>query len=172
MSETIPTTNTPTIIVENLTKRYGNQLAVDDISFAINKKEIVGFIGPNGAGKSSTMRMLTSFMAPTSGTITINNLRIDKHSAKIKKNIGYLPENNPLYSDMAIVDYLKFCAEIQGVEKSQVPERIKTMIRTCGLNPEKHKRIYELSKGYRQRVGLAQALIHNPDILILDEPTT
>lgn len=160
------------IVVENLTKKYGEQNAVDDISFTINKGEIVGFIGPNGAGKSSTMRMLTSFMSPTSGTILINDQKIDKDPKKIKKNIGYLPENNPLYSDMAIVDYLKFCAQIQGVEKSQVETRIKNMINICGLNPEKHKRINELSKGYRQRVGLAQALIHNPEILILDEPTT
>lgn len=160
------------IVVQNLTKKYGEQAAVDDISFTIDKGEIVGFIGPNGAGKSSTMRMLTSFMAPTKGTILINNQKIDKEPKKIKKNIGYLPENNPLYADMAIVDYLKFCAEIQGVSRSQVSERIKTMIHICGLNPEKHKRINELSKGYRQRVGLAQALIHNPNILILDEPTT
>src|SRR6266496_4833853 len=160
------------IIVENLTKKYVEQSAVDNISFSINKGEIAGFIGPNGAGKSSTMKMLTSYMAPTSGTILINDERIDKDPKKIKKKIGYLPENNPLYSDMTIVDYLKFCAEIQGVEKSQVAARIKNMIHVCGLNPEKHKRINELSKGYRQRVGLAQALIHDPDILILDEPTT
>ncbi len=160
------------IVVENLTKKYGEQNAVDNISFTINKGEIVGFIGPNGAGKSSTMRMLTSFMSPTSGTILINDQKIDKDPKKIKKNIGYLPENNPLYSDMAIVDYLKFCAEIQGVKKSEISARIKTMIHICGLNPEKHKRINELSKGYRQRVGLAQALIHNPEILILDEPTS
>src|SRR6266542_1296210 len=160
------------ITVESLTKKYREQNAVDNISFSINKGEIAGFIGPNGAGKSSTMKMLTSYMAPTSGTILINDERIDKDPRKIKKKIGYLPENNPLYSDMTIVDYLKFCAEIQGVEKSQVAARIKNMIHVCGLNPEKHKRINELSKGYRQRVGLAQALIHDPDILILDEPTT
>src|SRR5215211_5633586 len=160
------------ILVENLTKKYGQQKAVDNISFKINKGEIVGFIGPNGAGKSSTMKMLTSYMAPTSGTILINEQSIDKDSKKIKKNIGYLPENNPLYSDMAIVDYLQFCAQIQGVARSAVSSRIKSMIHVCGLNPEKHKRINELSKGYRQRVGLAQALIHDPDILILDEPTT
>ncbi len=160
------------ILVENLTKKYGEQIAVDNISFNVNKGEISGFIGPNGAGKSSTMKMLTSYMAPTSGTILINDEKIDKDPRKIKKNIGYLPENNPLYADMAIVDYLKFCAKIQGVEKSQVAARIKNMIHVCGLNPEKHKRINELSKGYRQRVGLAQALIHDPDILILDEPTT
>src|SRR6266496_391339 len=108
------------IIVENLTKKYVEQSAVDNISFSINKGEIAGFIGPNGAGKSSTMKMLTSYMAPTSGTILINDERIDKDPKKIKKKIGYLPENNPLYSDMTIVDYLKFCAEIQGVEKSEV----------------------------------------------------
>jgi ABC-2 type transport system ATP-binding protein len=160
------------IAVENLTKRYGKQTAVDNISFSIGKGEIVGFIGPNGAGKSSTLKMLTAYMAPSEGTIRINGDEVDKHPQKIKKQIGYLPENNPLYSDMAIVDYLKFSAVIQGVSKLAVGERIKSMIRMCGLNPEKHKKINELSKGYRQRVGLAQALIHDPEILILDEPTT
>src|ERR1700704_4793414 len=124
------------VIVENLTKKYGEQKAVDNISFTINKGEIVGFIGPNGAGKSSTMKMLTSYMASTSGTILINGQQIGNNPKNIKRNIGYLPENNPLYADMAIVDYLKFCAQIQGVEKSAVPERIKTMIHICGLNPE------------------------------------
>ena len=160
------------ITVENLTKKYGEQIAVDNISFQINKGEIVGFIGPNGAGKSTTMKILTSYMSASSGKILLNDQEVGKHPINIKKKIGYLPENNPLYSDMAIVDYLKFCAEIQGVKKSEVASRIRSMIHVCGLNPEKHKRINELSKGYRQRVGLAQALIHNPDILILDEPTT
>jgi ABC-2 type transport system ATP-binding protein len=160
------------ISVENLTKNYGRQTAIDNISFTIQKEGIVGFIGPNGAGKSSTMRMLTGYMAPTTGKIFINGHDIDKYSKRIKKQIGYLPENNPLYSDMAVVDYLKFCADIQSMPSSTIAERIKTMIEVCGLNPEKHKRIYELSKGYRQRVGLAQALIHDPEILILDEPTT
>jgi len=160
------------IIVENLTKKYGNQTAIDGISFQVNKGEIIGFIGPNGAGKSTTMKIMTSYMAPTSGNIIIGGEKVGHDTKKIKKGIGYLPENNPLYADMAIVDYLKFCASVQGVTKKEVPARIKTMIQICGLNPEKHKRINELSKGYRQRVGLAQAIIHNPGILILDEPTT
>jgi ABC-2 type transport system ATP-binding protein len=160
------------IIVENITKKYGKQTAVDSISFTVNKGEIVGFIGPNGAGKSTTMKIMTSYMAPTSGNIIIDGEKVDHETKKIKKGIGYLPENNPLYADMAIVDYLRFCANIQGVTKKEIPARIKTMIQLCGLNPEKHKRINELSKGYRQRVGLAQAIIHNPGILILDEPTT
>ncbi len=160
------------ITVENLTKKYGAQKALDNISFTVNKGEIVGFIGPNGAGKSTTMKILTSYMAPTSGKVLINDQEIEKQPISIKKKIGYLPENNPLYVDMAIGDYLKFCAQIQGVLKPEINSRIKNMIHICGLNPEKHKRINELSKGYRQRVGLAQALIHNPDILILDEPTT
>jgi len=160
------------IVVENLFKKYGDQVAVNNISFEINKNEIVGFIGPNGAGKTTTMKIITSHMAPTSGKISILDKEITKDPIGIKRKIGYLPENNPLYSDMAIVDYLKFCAEIQGVKKNEVPDRVRNMIRTCGLNPEKHKKINELSKGYRQRVGLAQAIIHDPEILILDEPTT
>jgi ABC-2 type transport system ATP-binding protein len=160
------------VVVENLTKRYGEQVAVDDISFTVHAGEIVGFIGPNGAGKSSTMRMITSFMSPTSGRILINGKPLDKDTVATKRHIGYLAENNPLYSDMFITDYLRFCARIQGVDRKDVPARIKNMVHLCGLNPEKHKRINELSKGYRQRVGLAQALIHDPGILVLDEPTT
>jgi ABC-2 type transport system ATP-binding protein len=160
------------IVVENLVKKYGDQVAVDNISFAINRGEIVGFIGPNGAGKSTTMKIVTSYMAPTSGKISINDKEIGKAPIGLKKKIGYLPENNPLYTDMAIVDYLKFCAKVQGVKRIEIPDRIRKMIRICGLNPEKHKKINELSKGYRQRVGLAQAIIHDPEILILDEPTT
>jgi ABC-2 type transport system ATP-binding protein len=162
----------PAIFVEDLTKTYGKQTAIDNISFTVNKGEIIGFIGPNGAGKSTTMKIITSYMAPDSGQVMINGEKVNGQTKNLKKNIGYLPENNPLYEDMAVVDYLKFCADIQGVDKKEVPQRIKSMIRLCGLNPEKHKRINELSKGYRQRVGLAQAMIHDPEILILDEPTT
>ncbi len=159
------------IIVENLTKKYGSQAAVNNISFEIKTGEIVGFLGPNGAGKSTTMRMLTSYIAPNSGNIYLDDLKVGINSKEIKKRIGYLPENNPLYTDMAIVDYLHFCSTIQGIAKDNVTTRIKEMIDTCGLQAERYKKINELSKGYRQRVGLAQALIHNPDILILDEPT-
>lgn len=160
------------ILIENLTKVYGTQKAVDDISFEVKTGEVVGFLGPNGAGKSTTMKMITCFMAPTKGKIFLEGLDVDKKPEEIKKKIGYLPENNPLYTDMAIIDYLKFCADIQGVEKSLVSERIHKMVDLCGLNLERHKRIGELSKGYRQRVGLAQAMIHDPEVLVLDEPTT
>ncbi len=160
------------ILVENLTKVYGDQKAVDNISFEIKTGEVVGFLGPNGAGKSTTMKMITCYMAPTAGKVYLEGLDIDKNPEEIKKKIGYLPENNPLYTDMAIIDYLRFCADIQGVEKSKVNERIHAMVDMCGLNQERYKRIGELSKGYRQRVGLAQAMIHDPEVLILDEPTT
>lgn len=160
------------IVVENLTKKYGVQKAVNDISFEINTGEVVGFLGPNGAGKSTTMKMITCFMAPTTGDVTVEGASILSDSESVKKKIGYLPENNPLYLDMPIVDYLRFSAEIQGVGKSDIPTRIGEMIERCGLDAEKHKNIGELSKGYRQRVGLAQAMIHDPEVLILDEPTT
>ena len=160
------------IVVENLTKKYGEQKAVNDISFEVKTGEVVGFLGPNGAGKSTTMKMITCFMAPTSGEVSLDGLSIHKDPEAIKRKIGYLPENNPLYMDMPIVDYLRFTAEIQGVSKKEIPDRIGKMIDLCGLDREKHKSIHELSKGYRQRVGLAQAMIHDPEVLILDEPTS
>ncbi|MEM6735061.1 MAG: ATP-binding cassette domain-containing protein [Bacteroidota bacterium] len=160
------------ILVENLTKKYGVQKAVNDISFEINTGEVVGFLGPNGAGKSTTMKMITCFMAPTSGDVTVEGASILSESESVKKKIGYLPENNPLYLDMPIVDYLRFSAEVQGVSKSDISTRIGEMVDRCGLDAEKHKNIGALSKGYRQRVGLAQAMIHDPEVLILDEPTT
>ncbi len=160
------------VIIENLTKKYGIEKAVNDISFEIDTGEVVGFLGPNGAGKSTTMKMITCFMAPTSGDVRLEGYSILSDPETVKKKIGYLPENNPLYQDMPIVDYLRFSAEIQGVEKSAISGKISEMIDRCGLTVEKHKNIGELSKGYRQRVGLAQAMIHNPEVLILDEPTT
>lgn len=160
------------IIVKNLTKKYDNQKAVDDISFEIKAGEVVGFLGPNGAGKSTTMKMITCYMAPTKGEIMLDNLSVDRDPQEIKKKIGYLPENNPLYGDMPVIEYLRFSAEIQGVEKSRIPSRIKEMVEVCGLEKERHKKIEQLSKGYRQRVGLAQAMIHDPEALVLDEPTT
>ena len=160
------------IIVENLTKKYGEQKAVNDISFKIETGEVVGFLGPNGAGKSTTMKILTCFMAPSIGDITLDGISVIENQSLIKKKIGYLPENNPLYFDMSIVDYLRFSAEIQGVPREDIPGRIGEMIDLCGLHREKHKDINELSKGFRQRVGLAQAMIHDPEVLILDEPTT
>ena len=160
------------IVVENLTKKYGVQKAVNDVSFRINTGEVVGFLGPNGAGKTTTMKMITCFMAPTDGDVSVEGASVLADPETVKKKIGYLPENNPLYLDMPIVEYLRFTAEIQGVAVSDVPSRIAAMIESCGLGTEKHKTIGELSKGYRQRVGLAQAMIHDPEVLIFDEPTS
>lgn len=160
------------ILVENLTKQYGPQKAVDDISFQVNTGEILGFLGPNGAGKTTTMKIVTCFMAPSGGDVKVNNFSIHNNPEEIKKRIGYLPENNPLYYDMPVMEYLDFVGELQGIGKSKIQSKIEEMIHVCGLNAEKHKNIGELSKGYRQRVGLAQAMIHDPEILILDEPTT
>ncbi|MBU1095928.1 MAG: ATP-binding cassette domain-containing protein [Bacteroidetes bacterium] len=160
------------IRVTNLTKKYGTQRAVDNISFEVKTGEILGFLGPNGAGKTTTMKILTCYMAPSDGTVMIGNYSIHENADEIKRNIGYLPENNPLYHDMLMLEYLEFVAKLHGVPKEKIPNRIAEMVAVCGLNVEKHKSIGELSKGYRQRVGLAQALIHDPQILILDEPTT
>ncbi len=160
------------ISVNNLTKKFGTQRAVDNISFEVKTGEILGFLGPNGAGKTTTMKVLTCYMAPTDGDAKIDNLSVLENQDEIKKKIGYLPENNPLYHDMPVLDYLKFMADLQGVPKENIPKRISEMVYVCGLNIEKHKKIGELSKGYRQRVGLAQAMIHDPEILLLDEPTT
>lgn len=160
------------IVVKNLTKKYGLQKAVDDISFEVKTGEILGFLGPNGAGKTTTMKAITSFLAPNSGSIEVGGISVTEQPEEIKKYIGYLPENNPLYEDMPIIDYLRFVAELQDIPKAEIGRRIFEMIRICGIESEKHKKIGELSKGYRQRVGLAQALIHDPQVLILDEPTT
>ncbi len=160
------------IRIENLTKKYGGQRAVDNISFEVKTGEIVGFLGPNGAGKTTTMRMITNFIAPSEGHISIGGKSLGDQADEIKKHIGYLPENNPLYQDMPVIDYLEFVAGLQGLPKEQILPRVVEMIRVTGLNQEKHKKIGELSKGFRQRVGLAQALIHDPEILILDEPTS
>ncbi len=160
------------IKVHNLTKKYGIQAAVDDVSFEVKTGEIVGFLGPNGAGKTTTMKILTNFIAPTQGEVFIGDKPLAEDAEELKRHIGYLPENNPLYEDMPIIDYLEFVAELQHIPPKEIPGRIKDIIRKVGLNDEKHKKIGELSKGYKQRVGLAQALIHDPEILILDEPTT
>ena len=162
------------IKVENLTKYYGQQTeaAVKDISFEVNTGEIVGFLGPNGAGKTTTVKMITTYLTPSSGSAYVDGLDTEEKSIEVRKKIGYLPELNPLYSDMNVLDYLKYVAELQSVEKSQINESIKAMVKKCGLKDVKHKDIGELSKGYKQRVGLAQAMIHDPDVLILDEPTS
>lgn len=160
------------ISIENLSKKYGTQKAVDDISFKVKTGEILGFLGPNGAGKTTTMKMITGYIAIGDGDINIGGMSVKEDPDKIKRYIGYLPEHNPLYLDMPVIDYLDFCAALQGVPKKQIPGKIREMVRLCGLDAEKHKKIGQLSKGYRQRVGLAQAMIHDPQILILDEPTT
>ena len=159
------------IVVENLTKKYGTQKAVDDISFRVKTGEVLGFLGPNGAGKTTTMKAITTYLLPNAGDIRVGQFSIHQHADQIKRHIGYLPENNPLYQEMPVIDYLKHVAELQGIEKSKIRSRILEMVRICGLEGEKHKQIGELSKGYKQRVGLAQALIHDPEVLILDEPT-
>ena len=160
------------VVVKNLVKRYGGRKAVDNISFQVNKGEVLGFLGPNGAGKSTTMKIITCYLAPSEGDVEVGGYSILKEPEKVKQLIGYLPENNPLYLDMPIIEYLEFSALLQGVPRDRVNGRIKEMVRICGLMGEKHKLIGELSKGYRQRVGLAQAMIHDPQVLILDEPTT
>lgn len=159
------------IQVKNLSKIYGAQKAVNNISFEIKTGEIVGFVGPNGAGKSTTMKILTGFIPQTSGEAKINDLDLIEHSLEIRKHIGYLPENNPLYLEMYVKEYLEYIAGIYKLGKT-TESRIKEIIEQTGLTIEQNKKIGALSKGYRQRVGLAQALIHNPSILILDEPTS
>lgn len=158
------------IEVKNLSKFYGEQAAVNDISFSIGKGEIVGFLGPNGAGKSTTMKMITGFIPASEGEIRVCGKEVSVDSIETRKHIGYLPENNPLYLDMYVKEYLEFVGNIYKIKN--VRERVKEMIRLVGLEVEQNKKIGMLSKGYRQRVGLAQAIIHNPDVLILDEPTS
>lgn len=159
------------IVVKDLTKKYGSQKAVDNISFTVKTGEILGFLGPNGAGKTTTMNAITSFLYPDTGTIRVGNLTVGEDQEKVKKMIGYLPEDNPLYEDMPVVDYLRFVGNLHEIPASKIDDRMISVIDTCGLDREKHKKISELSKGYKQRVGLAQALIHSPEVLILDEPT-
>lgn len=160
------------VSVENLTKSYGFQKAVDNISFKVNTGEIVGFLGPNGAGKTTTMKIITCFMGPNDGDVKVGGVSVRTNPEEVKRHIGYLPETNPLYRDMPVIDYLRFVAEIQHVPREKIRERIFEMVNVCGLKVEKYKKIGELSKGFQQRVGLAQALIHDPEVLILDEPTS
>ncbi len=160
------------IEIRNLVKKYGEQAAVDDVSFELKSGEILGFLGPNGAGKTTTMRIISCFMAPTSGDVLLDGTSVFNNPVAFRKRIGYLPENNPLYYDMFITDFLEFMAGLQQMEKSRIHRRIKETIDFVGLGAEKHKKIGELSKGYKQRVGLAQALLHDPELLILDEPTS
>jgi ABC-2 type transport system ATP-binding protein len=160
------------LIVQNLSKHYGPQKAVDDISFTVEKGGIVGFLGPNGAGKSTTMKIATAYLAPSSGTVGVNGIDVQTNPLEAKNIIGYLPEHNPMYLDLYVHEYLEFVAGIYGISRKRRKSRIAEMIELCGLTHEQNKKIESLSKGYRQRVGLAQALIHDPSVLILDEPTT
>lgn len=158
------------IEVSNLTKKYGDVTVLDDLNFSIGKGEIIGFLGPNGAGKTTTMRILTGFLAPTQGDVKISNLDLLNNSIAIRKLIGYLPENNPLYTEMKIYEYLEFVARAKGV--SNIKDEVKRVMRACSLQDRVDQYTGELSKGFRQRVGLAQALIGDPEILVLDEPTS
>ena len=158
--------------VINLTKIYDQQKAVKNISFSVKEGEILGFLGPNGAGKSTTMKIATTFLPPTSGKVLIKGIDVTKDPLTIRKIIGYLPEHNPLYSDMYVMEYLEFIASLHGINRLSRKQKISKIIGLTGLEREQKKKIDQLSKGYRQRVGLAQAMIHDPDILILDEPTS
>ncbi|HET6243877.1 MAG: gliding motility-associated ABC transporter ATP-binding subunit GldA [Bacteroidetes bacterium] len=158
------------IVIKNITKLYESQKALDEVSFEVNTGGIVGFLGPNGAGKSTMMKIITCFIPQNSGTVTVNGFDTLEHSMEVKKITGYLPEHNPLYLDMYVKEYLEFIAGLHHVPN--IKNRIKEMIEMTGLEVEQKKKIGQLSKGYRQRVGLAQALIHDPKVLILDEPTT
>ncbi|MBZ0204453.1 MAG: ABC transporter ATP-binding protein [Ignavibacteria bacterium] len=160
------------IKVNNLTKYYGNNLAVDNISFEAKKGEILGFLGPNGAGKSTTMKIITTYLPPTSGTVSVDGFDVEEKSLDVRKKLGYLPELNPLYYDMNVVDYLDYIAALDGIPKSDIRKKREEMIKVCGLETMRKKDIGTLSKGFKQRVGLAQAMINNPDVLILDEPTS
>jgi ABC-2 type transport system ATP-binding protein len=160
------------IKVEGLTKRYARTIAVDDISFEVQKGQIVGFLGPNGAGKTTTMRVLTCFLPPTAGTAQVAGFDVLEQALEVKKRIGYLPETPPLYPDMEVSEYLTFVGKLKGLAGADVPKRVNEVCDRCAITDVRMKLIGKLSKGYRQRVGLAQAILHNPDVLILDEPTS
>lgn len=160
------------IRIQHLTKIYGSQKAVNDISFDVNPGEIMGFLGPNGAGKSTTMKITTGYLSATSGRVEVCGFEVAQQSMDVRRNIGYLPEHNPLYTEMYIKEFLRFVGSLYGLKGEKLTLRVSEMIEICGLGVEQGKKIGQLSKGYRQRVGLAQALIHNPPVLILDEATT
>lgn len=160
------------IHVENVTKNFGDLCAVDHIGFDIPKGQIVGLLGPNGAGKTTTLRMLTGFLRPSSGSIRVKDLSIEEHSLEIRKLLGYLPESAPLYHDMLVYDYLQYVADIREVEKKKRLSRVREMADLCGIREVMHKPVSELSKGYKQRVGLAHAMMKDPEILVFDEPTS
>ena len=160
------------IEVKNLTKRYGPTVAVDNVSFSAKAGEVLGFLGPNGAGKTTTMRVLTCYLSADEGNATVDGYDVFDQSVEVRKRIGYLPESAPLYTDMGVIDYLKFIAQVRDIPKSQRQQRTKEVIGICGLESVIQKDVGELSKGFRQRLGLAQSLIHDPPILIMDEPTS
>jgi len=160
------------IKVDGLSKRYARTVAVDNISFEVQKGEIVGFLGPNGAGKTTTMRVLTCFLPPTSGTANVAGYDVIEHPIQVKKRIGYLPETPPVYPEMEVAEYLRFTGQLKGISGADINPRVDEVMGKCAIGDVRNKLIGKLSKGYRQRVGLAQAIIHNPDVLILDEPTS
>ena len=160
------------IEVENLSKSYGPTLAVNSVSFKVEPREVLGFLGPNGAGKTTTMKILTGYLTPDSGRAMVGGIDVTENSLEVRRKIGYLPENAPLYSEMNVIEYLNFVCEVRRIPKNERRLRQEEMIASCGLEPVLKKDIGALSKGYRQRVGLAQAMIHGPEVLILDEPTT
>jgi len=159
------------IEVRGLTKKYGTFTAVDDISFTVEKGQILGFLGPNGAGKTTTMRILTGYLPPTSGTALVAGYDVQEQSMEVRRRIGYLPESPPLYNDMTVREYVDFCAALKGVPRNKRAEAVSATLEKCGLEDRVNQLIGTLSKGYRQRTGLAQALVHDPEVLILDEPT-
>jgi ABC-2 type transport system ATP-binding protein len=159
------------IKVDGLTKRYARTVAVDNISFEVEKGRIVGFLGPNGAGKTTTMRILTCFLPPTYGSAEVAGFDVLQKPLEVKRRIGYLPESPPLYPEMEVIEYLNFVARLKGIPKSEIPSRVDQALERCAIGDVRNTLQSKLSKGYRQRVGLAQAIIHNPDVLILDEPT-
>jgi ABC-2 type transport system ATP-binding protein len=159
------------IEVENLTKRYGPTLAVSGVSFSVQKGEILGFLGPNGAGKTTTMRVITGFLPPTEGKVSVAGYDVANEPLEAKRRTGYLPETPPIYPDMTVSEYLAFVARIKGVSRREIKSRLDETMQKCAVADVQHRQVGKLSKGYRQRVGLAQALIHNPDVLVLDEPT-
>jgi ABC-2 type transport system ATP-binding protein len=160
------------IKVEGLTKRYARNVAVDNISFEVEKGQIVGFLGPNGAGKTTTMRVLTCFLPPTTGTANVAGYDVIEQPMEVKKRIGYLPETPPVYPEMEVAEYLNFVGRLKGIPSADIARRVDEVVGRCAVGDVRNKLIGKLSKGYRQRVGLAQAIIHNPDVLILDEPTS
>jgi gliding motility-associated transport system ATP-binding protein len=159
------------IEVANLCKRYGDLTAIRDVSFSAADGQILGFLGPNGAGKTTTMRIITGFMPATSGTVRVDGFDVFEKSTEVRRRIGYLPENPPLYNDMSVMAYLRFVAKLKGMSRGDVPGAVERVLETCGLTTVRERLLGHLSKGFRQRVGLAQALIHDPPVLVLDEPT-